>query len=209
LYLTGSKTARRASFRALIGSLALTAGILVTADAMGADVEYDPRSSDFGKIKIGKHRIDVTGGKGTLIRLIVRLGAQMIGKKDIKATKTGKVFKGGDFYSPKNLLLRFGKNKLAPMAGAIADLMSKPELLEGKDFLGRDLDLKKLTAENVGKELIGVGRIKDQTTEWTAEKLRPMIISTIIGMAFSGERADVIALLTLFEIFGYGVQTYD
>jgi len=209
LYLTGSKTARRASLRALIGSLAITAGMLATADLAGAEVEYDPRSSDFGKIKIGKHRIDVTGGKGALVRIITRLGAQAIGKKDIKATKTGKVFKGGDFYSPKALLSRFSKNKLAPMAGMVADLMAKPELLEGKDFLGRDLDLKKLTVENVGKELAGVARTKDQTTEWTAEKLRPMIISTIFDMAFSGERADVIALLTLFEIFGYGVQTYD
>ena len=149
------------------------------------------------------------GDKAALIRLIVRLSAQALGKDSIKSTKTGKVFKAGEFHSPKALLGRFTKNKLAPMAGLIADLLADPDLFEGKDFLGRKIDLKELTLENLGKEYIGKERDKEQVAEWTAEKLRPMIISTIMDMAFSGEQKGLIAVLTLFEIFGYGVQTYD
>ena len=209
LYLRGSKTARNMAFRALIGSTAWTAGILVMADQLGYDVELDPRSADFGKIKIGDERVDVTAGKAPLIRLLVRLGYQAAGKKSIKSTTTGRVFKAGEFHSPKTLLLRYGKNKLAPMAGAVGDLLSDPDLFEGKDFIGRKIDLKKLTLENLGKEYAGIERTKDQTAEWVAEKLRPMIISTIMDMAHSGDEKDIISILTLFEIFGYGVQTYD
>jgi len=30
-----------------------------------------------------------------------------------------------------------------------------------------------------------------------------------MDMAHSGDEKDIISILTLFEIFGYGVQTYD
>ena len=56
--------------KVIVGS----ASILAIANALKpGSVETDPRSSDFGKIKIGNTRFDVTGGMGSIITLASRL----------------------------------------------------------------------------------------------------------------------------------------
>lgn len=49
--------------------------ILGVAAASGAEVETDPRSTDFGKIKIGNTRYDIWGGFQSLVRTIAQLAA--------------------------------------------------------------------------------------------------------------------------------------
>ncbi len=92
---------------------------MVLAEILGADVEKDPRSSDFGKIKIGRTRIDVWGG----FQQIARSTAQLITGKS-KAVSSGEIF-------TKTRLETFGRfiqSKLSPFAGLGI------ELLSGKDF---------------------------------------------------------------------------
>lgn len=48
-------------------------GIALAAKAAGMEVEVDPRSSDFGKIKVGDTRYDIWGGFVQYVTLISRL----------------------------------------------------------------------------------------------------------------------------------------
>ena len=67
-----SPTARKASMRNLAGMLGVTTTILSLASAAGFDVEVNPNSADFGTVKIGKTRFDVTGGNKTYATLLAR-----------------------------------------------------------------------------------------------------------------------------------------
>ncbi len=90
-------------------------------------VEFDPRSSDFGKIKIGDTRFDVSGGMSSLVTLAMRELSQ-----SSKSSTTGKVtaLNSGKFGSQNGMdvLVNFAENKLSPMAGLIKDYVN------GEDF---------------------------------------------------------------------------
>jgi hypothetical protein len=97
-----------------------TAAVLTIANAVApGSVEWDPRSSDFGKIKIRDTRFDVTGGMGSLITLGARLALQ--------SKKVGKVVQpinAGTFggATDGSLIMDFLGNKLSPAAAVIRDL---------------------------------------------------------------------------------------
>lgn len=118
-YATGSKTARLAALRQLLGSVGMTALILALASMAGAKVEWDPRSSDFGKIKIGKTRFDITGGNGTYAVLLARLFSNQT-----KSSTTGKISNLGEGYKPTtrfDVTTKYLRNKLSPTASLVAD----------------------------------------------------------------------------------------
>lgn len=104
--------------------------ILGTAYALNPkSVETDPRSADFGKIKIGDTRFDVSGGMSSLITLAMREITQ-----SSKSSTTHQVTKlnSGKFGSQTGMdvLTNFTENKLAPMASVMKDLINQ------KDFNG-------------------------------------------------------------------------
>jgi len=87
-------------------------------------VELDPKSADFGKIKVGNTRYDVSGGVGSMLRLAVRLLPLMLNKNTyIKSTTTGKKIKlnTGKYGSMTGLdvLEEFTQNKAAPIAAVV------------------------------------------------------------------------------------------
>ncbi len=91
------------------------------------EVEHDPRSTDFGKVKIGNTRIDFLGGYQQLIRYTAQLAmgqAKSTVTGRIRPTERGKV------------IWRFIQSKLSPVAGLTVDG------IRGETFLG-----KQLTAE--------------------------------------------------------------
>src|SRR5690606_18698368 len=61
-----------AKFLTGIGLVYLLSGL------MGAELEFDPRSSDFGKIKVGNTRIDPLAGISQVTVLLYRLGSGQI-----------------------------------------------------------------------------------------------------------------------------------
>jgi hypothetical protein len=97
--------------------------------ATNGKVETDPRSSDFGKIKIGSTRFDLTGGMAGL----TTLGSRFL-TDSTKSSNTGEVKKlnTGDFGSQTtwDVLLSFAENKLSPSFGAFVDWK------KGEDFNG-------------------------------------------------------------------------
>ena len=99
-----------------------TASILVTANAVApGSVDFDPRSADFGKIKIGDTRFDVTGGMSSLVTLAARLITQ-----SSKSSTTGIVtqLNTGKFGSQTewDVINNFLDGRLSPVAGVIRDI---------------------------------------------------------------------------------------
>lgn len=123
-----SPTARIAAVRQLSGSLIATGAVLGLAKAMGANVSWDPRSSDFAKIDINGEKLDMTGGNSIYLRLLARLATNQ------EVTANGKLIQLGQGYKPTtraDLALHYIRGKLSPIASAIADS------LYGTDPVGR------------------------------------------------------------------------
>lgn len=104
--------------------------VLLTAKAINpASTDLDPRSSLFGKIKIGQTTIDVTAGMGPLITLVARLvtGSTKNQKGEVKEMNTGQ------FGSPTTMdvVNNFWEGRLSPIAGAVRDW------LKGENFQGQ------------------------------------------------------------------------
>lgn len=136
-----------------------TATILKTAEILlPGSVEWDTRSSDFGKIKYKDTRFDVTGGMGNLVVLLARslpyVGEQGFGWYSKGANtgittkiKAGSVSKEDKLnYDAKSLLdiyIDFFGNKLSPIGSVAKDWMT------GEEFGGTtptvESSIKKLT----------------------------------------------------------------
>lgn len=107
-----------------------TAAVLATARAVKKDsVELDPRSADFGKIRVGATRFDVSGGMASLVTLAAREATQ-----STKSSTTQRVtdLNSGKFGAQKgtDVVYNFFENKLSPAAAVVKDLM-KGETFEG------------------------------------------------------------------------------
>lgn len=111
--------------------------LLATAKMMGAEVEFDPRSSNFGKIGIGGKWIDISGG----LRGWITLGSRIVptyhnGEWGMwsKSPTTGKFTKISDpEFGQQNALdvfTQFFTGKLAPGPAVVRDWM------QGRTFSG-------------------------------------------------------------------------
>ena len=118
-----SKTARKAAIRNLLGSLAMTGSVIALAGLHGAvETEEDPRSSDFGKIKVGDTRLDIFGGIASYVILLSRILSG-----EIKSSNTGAIKKLGNNYTSTSgfdLTANFIRNKLSPLASLIIDVLT-------------------------------------------------------------------------------------
>lgn len=122
-----------------IGTGMLVLGI---AKMGGAEVEDDPRSSDFGKIKSGNTRWDIWGG----FQQYVRLAAQMLtGEK--KASTSGNITKldgkGAFGQTRGSILMQFARGKLAPVPSEILDFSM------GKDVIGNTVTIGSEAQKNL------------------------------------------------------------
>ena len=115
---------KKEAAKTILSGIAMTGTVLGFASACGADVEWDPRSTDFLKIKIGNNRKDITGGLGAYIRIIAQTA---LGERK---EQSGSIVEINRW---KNLA-RFGRYKTSPVA---SDLIS---LGEGKTAMGEDLN---------------------------------------------------------------------
>jgi hypothetical protein len=91
-----------------------------------ADVEIDPRSTDFGRARIGATRIDLLGGMQPTIRQVAQIMAG-----HAKSASSGEVYR----ISKGTTLLRAIQGKLSPQAGFLVDVLT------GKTFTSEDMAL--------------------------------------------------------------------
>lgn len=126
--VTKSKLVRQEAWRTLLSFVGAGAGILTMAKMSGAsDIELDPRSADFGKIKVGNVRLDIWTGYLQYIRFLAQFASAQR-----KATKSGRVYG----LNRKEVIDRFVQTKLSPGVGLINDI------LKGETYLGESLPPK-------------------------------------------------------------------
>ena len=154
--------------------------VLSLAALAGAEVEDDPRSSDFGKIKIGDTRWDIWGGFVQPIRAFVQSISQ-----ERKSTTTGKIVKlDGTGYGGEtggDVLLRFFRGKLAPVPAFAVNAYT------GKDVMGTPFDIKS-------------GLI---------QMSYPLVIQSIVESAKKDGLAFGLLATGVPSLLGVGVQTYS
>lgn len=116
-----------------------TAAIAAITNAIKpGSVETNPVSTDFMKIKVGKTRFDITGGKGSLVTLIARaVSAQS------KSVITGKVtpLNSGQ-YGAKTIMdvgIDFLVNKTTPLSRVAVNRMKGETFKHEKPTLGGDI----------------------------------------------------------------------
>lgn len=164
------------------------AGTLTLAELMfPGSVETDPRSVDFGKIKIGDTRFDITGGMGSLFVLANRLRPT---KREgewgfwTKSSTTGENYKlNSKKYGARtalDMVEDFFENKFSPLAG-----------------LGRDI----LKGEHFGGENIAAKTILRNLTF-------PLSVQSMQELLANKNSAPLLQSLIL-EGLGIGTQTYS
>lgn len=189
---TGSNFVRKQAAQNLVKIIAGTAGTLALAQAVGKAfgkddvVEWDPRSSDFGKIKIGQTRFDVTGGMGSLVTLAARLLSG-----STKKTGTGEVKrlygKGSRMANGIDVMEDFFENKASPIGQTGLDF------LRGENREGRPLR-----------------PIADNKLNWLFEAtdmFTPLPAKTSAEALKQSDRAPLLAIV-LADALGVSANTY-
>jgi hypothetical protein len=176
-----SKTLRMEVARDMVafvgaGVAALTM-LKFAGDSLGfpVSIELDPRSSDFGKGKVGTTRYDPWAGFQPIARYVAQF---MSGERK---SSTGRV-------TDQNRAItagRLAQSKLAPIPGALVDLM------RGETFIGESADFTK--GETISKQ--------------AASRMTPLFVQDILEA--SREAGMQGAFKTLPAGVGFGVGTYD
>lgn len=166
-----------------IADMAKFVGLATTALALaklsGADVETDPRSSDFGKIRDGDTRWDMLGG----FQQYIRATSQFVsGQK--KSTATGKIIDLSPLKFPYqtrgDVVGSFVRNKLSPATGFAWNMVT------GKDAVGLPITMQ-----------------NELYTHLTPLQLQGAL------EAYKEGGYGLVAKTMIPSMFGVGVQTYN
>ncbi len=193
-YVKADPFVRKEALKSLLTVAGGLTTILGLSKLAGAEVEIDPRSSDFAKIKIGNTRIDLAGGT----QQYVRMAAQLITGKYVSST-TGKEITLGEGYKPltrMDILLRQVEAKEAPIFSFLTDLM------RGQDYAGQPINITNEVASRFYPMAIGdiVDISKDDPT------LLPISVLGIFGVGVqtyqTTKTTSIPGQKSLNEIFG-------
>lgn len=176
--------ARKQATKNLASLVISSAVILMIAKMIDDDsVELNSTSSDFGKIKIGNTRIDVTGGFASYAVLGARLLNSVFGGS-YKSAITGVEYKYGEGFGSqtgKDVLFDWLSGKASPVFGTILQLLNQRTYSGGKP-----------TAWTV---LQGLGV--------------PIVAQSAISAHKEGQYSSEVLLTVLGEFFGLGTTTFE
>lgn len=200
---------RKEAIKSAISAGALGVSVLGLLKASGAQVETDPRSSDFGKVRIGNTRFDIFAG----FQQYVRLGAQLLPNfgtdlpfGGVKSPVTGRLREyGKGFNAPTRLkqISDFAENKLAPVPSMIVDIF------RGKHRIPETSAIDEIEAMAAGEEVKPSRRsLRREIDPWVMAEnsITPLAMRDAVdAMAEWGtERGIVMALPAMF---GVGIQS--
>lgn len=122
-YATRDPFVRKEALKSLFSFVGVGTAVLGLAKLAGAEVGTDPRSSEFGKIRVKNTRIDIWGG----FQPLVRAAAQIVSGKYVSSV-TGKEVTLGEGYRPltrADIVERVVAGKLAPIPSFIYTLLKQ------------------------------------------------------------------------------------
>ncbi len=158
--------------------------VMAFARAGGAEVETDPRSSDYGKIKVGNTRYNYWGAFQPIATFIARIATG-----EIKSTATKKITKKPRLtlnQTEANIVRDFLRTKLAPVPGAAFD-----------SFIGETV------------EGLPVEATSNFLTKATANLLAPLFIQDMVDALKFQEQDGQLPISAGLAFHGIGVQTWE
>jgi hypothetical protein len=177
----GTPAARKYVAQELVKVASAGVAFVGLARGAGFDVEADPRSADFGKLKVGNTRVDLLGGYSQSTRFI----AQMISgqRKDsdghVKKLEAGDLAKSYGVTDGRLAAAgQFARSKLSPQAALYVDLKT-----------GRTYEDEPVTLRGKAKDLIVPLAWRDIEEAYRDSGLKGAAIGST-------------------ALFGAGVQTY-
>lgn len=200
----GVSVANKMAIRDLSTMVGVTLGFVMLAalhynndDDDETGVEFDPRSSDFMKIKLGNKRVDAWGGKIQQIIFFMRMLAEAVHYVKPELSKGGFKTASGDvvplgtpYKAPtaQALAINMAINKLSPSAALMQNFMNKLPQEDGTytDDYGNPYTLKQDVKDN----------------------MYPMYISTV-GDLLKDDPKALDGILMGYAFFGGGVNIYD
>lgn len=187
--IRGAKPVQKIAQKQLLQALAAGSSLAMLLSLTGAaDVELNPTSSAFGKIKIGRIQHDIWAGYTPIIRYTAQI---ITNQRKAQGTKTKSKI-GGEVTGRGKVALNFLRSKLSPTASTSVNLMT------GKDFLGR---------ETFGKDSI-FGKDVNEPTAFIWDTLTPLFIQELEEVVDeTGWTVDAIHALPSF--FGTGVGAFQ
>lgn len=109
--------------------------LIQLAKQNGAEVEDDPRSSDYGKIRVGNTRYDIWGGEQQYVRFFAQMASG-----ETKNLRSGKIQSLAEpkFGQPNRAehAIRFARGKLAPAPSFVWDMLA------GENVVGEKFDIR-------------------------------------------------------------------
>jgi hypothetical protein len=177
------------------------AAIFALGMAVGAEVEEDPRSSDFGKLRFGRRRLDVMMGNAQVARLMAQLltGTTKTSSGNIVPIREKYVFwADGEFFQKKaemrygsndvlDVMVRFGRSKLSPQFGFMMNLLT-----------GQTMTGEEVTLLNQLPYPITYGDIYDVMQEDGVPVNITLSVLTVLGMGLQTYEPEQQTLLSRF-----------
>lgn len=160
------------------------------------EIEYDPRSSDFGKIKVGNTRWDIWGGFQPYARLLTQIVSgqyKSTGDKKVRELDA----KGAFGRTEGSQLGTFTRGKLSPILSTIWDVASR-ETISG-DKVNRTFDVPFLNNTPNGQITL---------TEEIGKNLVPLIFQDVVS-AMKDQGVKGLFTAGIPSVLGAGVQTYE
>lgn len=191
------KPIRIAAAKDMLKFLSVGITTLALAKSMGADVESDPRSTDFGKIRSGNTRWDIWGGFQPYARLL----SQVVSGQS-KSTNTGQVYDlDGKKYGGRTIgdqLATFGRGKLAPVFGTAADIITQRTL--DQKTVNKTFDIPFYSGDNPTEGIT--------ITDELLRMVTPLLFNDV-KEAMKDKGISALFTVGIPSVFGVGTQTYE
>ena len=178
-----------------IGSVLAVAAYLNDDEDDDKGVSFDPRSTDFLKIKLGNTRVDPFGGRLQMVVYQTRILLDMMGKKSYvnssgKVSRLGEGFNTPTAYDISATLLQ---NKLAPMTSQLFQYLQTK--VKSDPVTG---EVKRYTP--YGKEYKFLDRV--------SESSQPIFWGTIRDL-YKDQPQTVASFLSAVAALGVNISTYE
>jgi len=215
LLFTSTPEVRKIVAGGLVRYVGTGLAIMGLAKLGGAEVEHNPLSTDFGKIKIGNTRYNYWGADQSMARMV----AQMVMGKG-KATATGHIYTK----RRAKTLTDFLRTKLSPLGGGVTDIIAEETMIR-EEFTPRSIRESFTLPKGLRMDWESVKKVAEVAFDnvlW--KRMGPMTFQDIVevirfqrlegGHIFKSKVGDPIAIgvaataMSIPSVLGIGQQTY-